>query len=190
MIAMSDNRTTELRISEPLRGFIRHQSNRAYIDGGQARWLTEIADEIDAKYEQAVDDARIVEVETSYIDIEQGEVITRFVPEQAIAATLGSDKPPYDELLRCLENDWHIYASWDGLRKFWCIELTEEGVRMRDARAERTCEMELTELSSGSAYHDVWLCSACGEQVEQHTVMGKSEPPRYCPNCGARVVDA
>lgn len=85
---MTDNRTTELRISEPLRGFIRHQSNRAYIDGGQSRWLTEIADEIDAKHEQAVDDARIVEVETSYIDIEQGEVITRFVPEQAISTTL------------------------------------------------------------------------------------------------------
>ena len=87
---MTDNRTTELRISEQLRGFIKHQSNRAYIDGGQARWLTEIADEIDAKHEQAMDDVRIVEVETSYIDIEQGEVITRFVPEQAIAATLGS----------------------------------------------------------------------------------------------------
>lgn len=51
---MTDNRTTELRISEPLRGFIRHQSNRAYIDGGQERWLTEIADEIDAKHEQAI----------------------------------------------------------------------------------------------------------------------------------------
>lgn len=37
------------------------------------------------------------------------------------------------ELLRCLENDWHIHASWDGLRKFWCIELTDEGVRIRDA---------------------------------------------------------
>lgn len=51
---MTDNRTTELRISEPLRGFIRHQSNRAYIDGGQARWLTDIADKIDAKHEQAI----------------------------------------------------------------------------------------------------------------------------------------
>lgn len=54
MTSATDNRTTELRISEPLRGFIRHQSNRAYIDGGQARWLTKIADEIDAKHEQAV----------------------------------------------------------------------------------------------------------------------------------------
>ena len=51
---MTGNRTTELRISEPLRGFIRHQSNRAYIDGGQANWLTEIADKIDAKHEQAI----------------------------------------------------------------------------------------------------------------------------------------
>ena len=56
-----------------------------------------------------------------------------------------------------------------------------------EAFAERTCRMELTDISSGSAYHDVWLCCACGEQVEQHTVMGKSEPPSYCPNCGARV---
>lgn len=54
-------------------------------------------------------------------------------PDQAIAATLGSGEPSYDELIRCLENDWHISASWDGLRKFWCIELTEEGVKLRDA---------------------------------------------------------
>lgn len=56
----------------------------------------------------------------------------RGTPEQAIAATLGSELP-YDELLRCLESDWHISASWDGLRKFWCIELTEEGVKLRNS---------------------------------------------------------
>jgi len=49
-----------------------------------------------------------------------------------IRAELGSELP-YDELIRCLENDWNISASWDGLRKFWCIELTEEGVKLRDA---------------------------------------------------------
>ena len=67
----------------------------------------------------------------------------RYVLEDA--ATLGSE-PPYDELLRCLENDWHISARWDGLRKFWCIELTEEGVKLRDAThgtltAEQVCEV-------------------------------------------------
>ena len=66
-------------------------------------------------------------------------------------------------------------------------ETEAEAIKTWNTRAERTCEMVLTELSSGSAYHDVWLCSACGEQVERHTVMGKSEPPNYCPNCGARV---
>ena len=58
--------------------------------------------------------------------------IDHCTPEQAIAATLGSELP-YDELLRCLENDWNISASWDGLRKFWCIELTEEGVKLRNS---------------------------------------------------------
>lgn len=38
-----------------------------------------------------------------------------------------------DALLRCLENDYGIKASWDGLRKLWNIELTEEGVNLRDA---------------------------------------------------------
>ena len=54
----------------------------------------------------------------------------------AIADDLNAElesEPSYDELLSCLENDWHIRASWDGLRKFWCIELTEEGVELRDA---------------------------------------------------------
>jgi len=123
------------------------------------------------------------------------------------------------ELLRCLETTllpcpfcggeyaqvrymggkWQEPSAFDsGYRGECCdcgaitaaCDTEAEAIAAWNARAERTCEMELTELSSGSAYHDVWLCSACGEQVEQHTVMGKSEPPRYCPNCGARVVDA
>lgn len=52
----------------------------------------------------------------------------------------GTCEPPYGELLRCLENDWNIRASWDGLRKFWCIELTEEGVKLRDAELRGDAE--------------------------------------------------
>lgn len=78
---MTDNGTTELRISEPLRGFIKHQSNRAYIDGGQARWLTKIADEIDAKHEQAIADelnaalGRIDEPDTIRNELADGGLI-------------------------------------------------------------------------------------------------------------------
>ena len=94
-------------------------------------------------------------------------------------AELGSE-PPYDELLRCLENDWHIRASWDGLRKFWCIELTEEGVRLRDGelntRAERTCR--IVEYDKAPFL----VCSECGAvQPDDYTVY-------YCWNCGAKVV--
>lgn len=74
----------------------------------------------------------------------------------------------------------------------WARELDENIIKriceVWNTRAERTCRMQLTNLSSGSMYHDVWLCRACGEQVEQHTFMGKSAPPNYCPNCGCKVV--
>ena len=97
------------------------------------------------------------------------------------------------ELLRCLENDWNISASWDGLRKFWCIELTEEGVRLRDAelnsRAERTCKMETDhdELEVIAYSHeDTWAykCSVCGWSFRYD----RGIKPNYCPNCGCKVV--
>ena len=92
--------------------------------------------------------------------------------EQAIAATMG--EPPYDELLRCLANDWNISASWDGLRKFWNIELTEDGARKRDAAwAERTCR----DVSENPLRFE---CSACGG-------LSLDIAPRYCPACGAEV---
>ena len=56
-------------------------------------------------------------------------------PEQAIEATLGQrEQPPYDELIEALRRDWDIEASWDGLRRFWYVGLTDEGVRKRDGR--------------------------------------------------------
>jgi len=58
------------------------------------------------------------------------------------------------ELLRCLENDWHIHASWDGLRKFWCIELTEEGVKLRDA-AHVTLTAEQVRETVEKHWHDL-----------------------------------
>ena len=107
--------------------------------------------------------------------------IYRVTPERAVAATLGNE-PPYDELLRCLENDWNISASWDGLRRFWHIGLTEEGVRMRDAElGSGTCEVV------GSYYYDDYdqyeFEFSCGHSVNMYD----KEPPNYCPNCGKAV---
>ena len=74
-------------------------------------------------------------------------MINRGTPVQAINATLGNDgaersndgvaererdQPPYAELIALLARDWGIEASWDGLRHFWYIGLTEECVRNRD----------------------------------------------------------
>lgn len=103
---------------------------------------------------------------------------------QAIVATLGSE-PPYGELLRCLENDWHIRASWDGLRKFWCIELTEEGVRLRDEAAtlgRGTCE------NIAQRYLD-FLCSECGfvHYIDDANCTGDGNEWNYCPKCGEVV---
>ena len=82
-------------------------------------------------------------------------------PAQAIAATLGESmtdtekaalerridelcaeverlKEREQNLVTLLRNDCDIEASWDGLRKFWYIGLTESGCLMRD----RACKAE------------------------------------------------
>ena len=39
-----------------------------------------------------------------------------------------------DKLIRILNNDYDLSIQWDGLRKFWHVGLTDEGVRKRDER--------------------------------------------------------
>lgn len=48
---------------------------------------------------------------------------------------------------------------------------------------ERTCRMER------AAYFPFWRCSECG--AVNQGIQGKEaqEQPRYCPNCGAKVVE-
>lgn len=72
-------------------------------------------------------------------DGELGMDIWSCTPEQAIAATLGPSVPPpeppvvpYDVLIDILRDEWDIEVMWDGLRRFWYVGLTEEGVRKRD----------------------------------------------------------
>ena len=120
-------------------------------------------------------------------------------PEQAVEATLGETptpppptppkQPPYDELIESLRRDWDIEASWDGLRRFWYVGLTDEGVRKRDEReatlGRGTCH------NAAPSYLD-FLCSECGF-VHYHSDendSGDGNEWHYCPSCGAEVVDA
>lgn len=89
-------------------------------------------------------------------------------PEQAIAATLGAveyRKPTtlsqleaenaklreqMERLVTLLRNDCDIDASWDGLRGFWLIGLTENGCLMRD----RACKAEAENAKLRELLHD------------------------------------
>ena len=52
-------------------------------------------------------------------------------------------------LVTLLRNDCDIDANWDGLRRFWSIELTEGGCLMRDRACKAEAENEkLRELTS------------------------------------------
>ena len=105
----------------------------------------------------------------------------------SLAAELNARaEPPYDKLLRCLENDYGIKASWDGLRKFWYVEQKPEKPCGGNycplcGANERTCTIE------GSGYDELWDESftdlSCGHRVWEFE-------PKYCVECGAKVVDA
>jgi hypothetical protein len=127
--------------------------------------------------------------------------------EQAVDATLGRDQPPYEELIEALRRDWDIEASWDGLRRFWYVGLTEEGVRKREEREATLGHGECRNVADPDEYSDrPFTCSECGARgpmgngtyhmassvtLPDGTVgFGDSWPTwRYCPNCGAKVVD-
>ena len=100
---------------------------------------------------------------------------------QAIAATLGSEQPPVDKLIRCLENDYGITASWDGLRKVWLTERATLG------RGE--CELHDCEGSFSALNRPVWRCD-CGAFMTQYTDATTYHKPRFCPNCGRKAVSA
>lgn len=104
------------------------------------------------------------------------------MPEQAVELTLGHDGPPYDTLIRALAKDHGLEVAWDGLRKFWDIELNEEGVRRRDA------------LSGPGTCHEVMVgeffrgCGECGYVWEYMYGVGNQTGPNFCPKCGKHIV--
>lgn len=78
-------------------------------------------------------------------------------------------------LVTSLRNDCDINASWDGLRKFWHIGLTENGCLMRDrackAEAENTRLRELVR----DMWHDIPKSESCGWDMSTNTCTGSDE---------------
>lgn len=58
-------------------------------------------------------------------------------------------------LITLLRNDCDIEASWDGLRKFWNIGLTESGCLMRD----RACKAEAENEELRELVRELWNCA-------------------------------
>ena len=101
------------------------------------------------------------------------------------------EQPPYDLLIDLLRDEWGIDVSWDGLRRFWYVGLNEKGMRMRDEREDATlgpgtCHavFEVDAMSEDERIGE-FVCSECGETFGD----GRYQRPRYCPNCGKKVVD-
>lgn len=57
-----------------------------------------------------------------------------------------------ERLVSLLRNDWDIEASWDGLRKFWHIGLTEDGCLQRDRACRAEAENARLRAICTSAY--------------------------------------
>lgn len=79
------------------------------------------------------------------------------------------------------------YASYDGA-KYYADGISMQAIADElNTRAERTCKMRAdgAHCMNGVEFYE---CRSCGEYACIPTVMGKSEPPNYCPNCGAKVV--
>ena len=50
-----------------------------------------------------------------------------------------------------------------------------------------TCKMEATLTNPFETRIDEYHCSECGEYCSVEKVMGKTEPPKFCPECGRKV---
>ena len=72
-----------------------------------------------------------------------------------------------DRLVTLLRVDCDIDASWDGLRRFWSIGLTEDGCLMRD----RACkaEAENAKLRELAVLNWEWAHSCCGNNCKMRT---------------------
>lgn len=81
--------------------------------------------------------------------------------------------------------DWVYYLD----AEFHDLFTPEQLITITLERWQGECHMERFRDNHYSIYLDTYVCSECGEPVYVGTVMGESEPPKWCPGCGRRVVN-
>lgn len=64
-----------------------------------------------------------------------------------------------------------------------------------NTRAERTCELGIKETKFENGTFETYVCTACGYEPFRQYLFDNGDfivqpRPSYCPNCGAKVVDA
>ena len=101
------------------------------------------------------------------------------------------------EVSRLLREEFgRVQCQWPGLFRDMLIEILEcdgtlNGASLYDQMAEKladlidrpTCSMS----DIGDDTEQIYRCSACGEEYCMSDI--KPYPWRFCPNCGARVID-
>ena len=106
-------------------------------------------------------------------------------PEQAIAATLGPFKDQFEADM------WDMFRSggpWIVHSEY--MKLKAEYDELKATLGVGTCHPVISDnLTESEGTGDAWAdCSECGHLLFVLTDP-TSEPPNYCPNCGAKVVE-
>jgi len=82
-----------------------------------------------------------------------------------------------ERLVTLLRVDCDIDASWDGLRRFWSIGLTEDGCLMRD----RACKAEAENAKLRELVRDLWeACPTDGYYCIYHCEHYDKESESHC----------
>lgn len=145
-------------------------------------------------------------------------VVDMLTPEQAIAATLGSGTLTAEQVCETVEKHWHdlpaeydmteatalpeysydwqaiadeLNAAWNSRADYHGYEQAAieswESIKAWNSRAERTCELHDCEGSFSAVNKPVWRCD-CGAFMTQYTDATTYHKPRFCPNCGCKVI--
>ena len=67
----------------------------------------------------------------------------------------------------------------------WHEKAADLEIELETAREERTCRMEYQTDGMQCGW---WKCSECGGAMDTIEACGGRKPPRWCGNCGAKVV--